>query len=192
MRPWSPPLPSLVTCSRTDDRRRLVPYDAVAQTKLVYGFVTGMIVYILCLLVTLPFLPFTVALYPLFFWLSLRWMEDLMSSLRASLALLRLLSLGKGQVLLLRGLREELRGRVVAMAVANGLPVDPSAWVQKTPRWRRALHLGFFSLRRRRKKGEFSRSSLSLQGWGLDPVGVQGGSHGWKGSNGMDSGGEDE
>jgi glycerol-3-phosphate O-acyltransferase/dihydroxyacetone phosphate acyltransferase len=129
--------------------------DIVAQTKLIFGLLTGVGLYVFYLLLLLPLLPITLPLFPVFFWLSLRWMEDLMSSLRASLALLRLLSLGKGQLLLLRQMREGLRERVERIAIEEGLPQDPNDLVMKTPRWKRALHAGFFSVRTRRKKGSF-------------------------------------
>ncbi|KAI5481332.1 hypothetical protein MNV49_004954 [Pseudohyphozyma bogoriensis] len=124
----------------------------VAQTKLVYGLITGVSVYALCVTFTLPFAIITVPGIPVLMWVTLRWLEDFTSSLRAALALFRLLMIGKGQLLLLREMREELRGRVVDVAVRDcGLPADSDKYLAARPKWR-GLHAGFFSLRRRRKK----------------------------------------
>lgn len=128
----------------------------VAQTKLVFGLLSGLGVYALSLLLTLPLLPLTVPLFPLLMWVTLRWLEDLTSSLRAALALFRLLLMGKRQLLLLREMREGLRARVEEVAVRDcGLPREGERYLADRPRWR-GLHAGFFSLRRRRKKGECS------------------------------------
>lgn len=135
----------------------------MAQTKVTYGFITGMIVYLIFLLFTLPILPLSLPLFPILLWLSLRWLEDLTSSLRASLALFRLLYLGKTQLVMLRSMREGLRVRVQELAVQRcGLPRDAEKYFlaeeKKRPRWKEAS--GFFSIKRRRKKGEFGRRVL--------------------------------
>ena len=138
--------------------------STVAQTKLVAGFLTGIAVYILFLLFTLPFLPLSIFVFPILLWMTLRWLEDLTSSLRASLALFRLLYLGKSQLVMLRTMREGLRVRVEDLAVQRcGLPRDAEKYFlaeeKRRPRWKEAS--GFFSIKRRRKKGE-SRSSARL------------------------------
>ncbi|GAA5938496.1 hypothetical protein JCM1841_006046 [Sporobolomyces salmonicolor] len=139
-------------------------YDEVAQTKLVYGFLTGVFVLGLCTLLSLRFTPFNLVFFPLLMWLTLRFLEDLASSLRALLALLRLLLLGKRQLLMLRSMRDGLRERVERVAVDRaGLPRDAGVFVrERERRWDRVglgrIELGvggwvgFFDPRRRRKK----------------------------------------
>lgn len=127
-------------------------YDEVAQTKLVYGLISFLGVYFMALVFSALFLPITAIGIPVLMWLTLRWLEDFTSSLRAALALFRLLHLGKGQLLLLREMREGLRERVEAVAVRDmGLPRDSDKYLLDRPKWR-GLHAGFFSLQRRRKK----------------------------------------
>ncbi|KAM0751732.1 hypothetical protein T439DRAFT_300728 [Meredithblackwellia eburnea MCA 4105] len=127
-------------------------YDEVAQTKLVYGLITGIGVYLLSVLLTWPIAPLTMVGVPVLMWITLRWLEDFTSSLRAALALFRLLHLGKHQLLLLREMRESLRVRVEEVAVRDcGLPRDSDVYLVSRGRWR-GLHAGFFSLNRRRKK----------------------------------------
>lgn len=126
-----------------------------------------MLVLLLSTLFTFPFFPLNLILTPMIMWLTLRFLEDLTSSLRALVALLRLLLLGKRQLLMLRSMRDGLRERVEKLAVERaGLPRDASVFVARSEgRWtRRGLGrvaeglggwLGFFDPRRRRKKGEF-------------------------------------
>ncbi|GAA6048770.1 hypothetical protein JCM3770_003957 [Rhodotorula araucariae] len=145
-------------------------YDEVAQTKLVTGLIAGVAVLAIASLVTFPLLPFlNVPVLLAFMWLTLRFLEDLTSSLRAALALARLLFLGKRQLLLLRSMRDGLRMRVERLAVERaGLPCDAEVFVrERERRWRRvglpaipgssfasrfAFDVGFFDVRRRRKK----------------------------------------
>ncbi|GAA6059126.1 hypothetical protein JCM10212_003873 [Sporobolomyces blumeae] len=163
---WAPVF--LVTRYETDKMLRKGPawdtYDEVAQTKLVYGLVTGLSVLLVCCVLTLPLTPFNLFLFPLVMWLTLRFLEDLTSSLRASLALVRLLLVGKRQLLLLRSMRDSLRERVERLAVERaGLPGDASVFVtSRERRWARVGlgrleegltgWIGFFDPRRRRKK----------------------------------------
>ncbi|GAA5927385.1 hypothetical protein JCM3775_002532 [Rhodotorula graminis] len=145
-------------------------YDEVAQTKLVTGLISGLAVLAVASLVTFPLLPLlNVPVLLAFMWLTLRFLEDLTSSLRAALALARLLFVGKRQLLLLREMRDDLRQRVERLAVERaGLPRDADVFVQERDRrWKRvglaalpgssfldrfAFDVGFFDVRRRRKK----------------------------------------
>ncbi|GAA6025795.1 hypothetical protein JCM11491_003228 [Sporobolomyces phaffii] len=139
-------------------------YDEIAQTKLVYGVGSGFLVLTLCTLFTLPFTPLNLVVFPAVMWLTLRFLEDLTSSLRAALALVRLLFLGKRQLLLLRSMRDSLRERVETLAVDRaGLPRDAKVFVtSRERRWKArglgrleegvAGWVGFFDPRRRRKK----------------------------------------
>lgn len=150
--------PAFLMCRRATARlKRSGPvfdtYDEIAQTKLVYGFLTSMAVLVLANLVCLPFLPVTVPLFPTLMWLSLRHLEDCISSLRAALSLFRLLHLGKRQLLLLREMREGLRQRVVEVGVREcGLPRSLDEFEQQSRGWRVGRVVGFFSLQTRRKK----------------------------------------
>ena len=161
---------------RGTDRRRSPTrstYDEVAQTKLTYGLLTGLAVLALATLATLPLFPFNVACFAALMWLTLRFLEDLTSSVRAALALVRLLLLGKRQLVLLRSMREDLHARVEKLAVERaGLPRDAGVFVkERERRWRRlglglgladaiGERLGYFNPRRRRKKGEFKDLAL--------------------------------
>ncbi|GAA5836273.1 hypothetical protein JCM11251_001449 [Rhodosporidiobolus azoricus] len=140
-------------------------YDEIAQTKLVYGLGSGLAVLAVSTFLTTPFLPLlNVVLLPTLMWLTLRFLEDLFSSLRALLALFRLLLLGKSQLTLLREMRSQLRERVEKVAVERaGLPRDATVFVgERERRWKRlglgrveegvVGWLGFFDVRRRRKK----------------------------------------
>ena len=161
---------------RGTDRRRSPTrstYDEVAQTKLTYGLLTGLAVLALATLATLPLFPFNVAYFAALMWLTLRFLEDLTSSVRAALALVRLLLLGKRQLVLLRSMREDLHARVEKLAVERaGLPRDAGVFVkERERRWRRlglglgladaiGERLGYFNPRRRRKKGDFKDLAL--------------------------------
>lgn len=146
------------------------------------GLISGLAVLALASLVTFPLLPLlNVPVLLAFMWLTLRFLEDLTSSLRAALALARLLFVGKRQLLLLREMRDDLRQRVERLAVERaGLPRDAEVFVQERERrWKKvglaalpgssfldrfAFDVGFFDVRRRRKKGA-SFVSLSSSLW---------------------------
>lgn len=110
--------------------------------------------------------PITFTLLPILLWLTLRWLEDLTSSVRALLALSRLLLLGKTQLTLLRAMRADLKTKVERLASERcGLPKDGERWLveeerRERKRWAVRLAGGvraqaaFFDPRRRRKKGE--------------------------------------
>ncbi|GAA5876264.1 hypothetical protein JCM3774_002341 [Rhodotorula dairenensis] len=163
-------LPVLFMAKRSSDR--LIQngpvfdtYDEVAQTKLTYGLLTGVAVLTVATLATVPFFPTNLAFFIALMWLTLRFLEDLASSVRAALALLRLLLLGKRQLVLLRSMREDLHLRVERLAVERaGLPRDAGVFVRERERkWRKlglglglvdavGERLGYFNPRRRRKK----------------------------------------
>lgn len=125
----------------------------------IYGLLSGTIVWILATLITFPFSGLTIFIFPFFMWFTLRWLEDCLSSLRAAIALLSMLAIGKTRLKEIRNQREELRERVVKVAVERAeLPEDPDVFV-KLAKERRSKdkggkvgRLGYFSLRRRRKK----------------------------------------
>jgi glycerol-3-phosphate O-acyltransferase/dihydroxyacetone phosphate acyltransferase len=96
---------------------------------------------------------------PLTMWLSLRWLEDLVSAIRALRSLLRLLALGPRRLALIKETRTALRREVVDLAVARGLPADfeqlvtgPSRPVPKGLVGAARKRLRYFSVKRRRAK----------------------------------------
>ena len=120
----------------------------------IYGLLSGVIVWALAVLATFPAALITTWLVPVVMWFSLRWLEDGMASLRAAVALLSILAVGKKRLRELRVHREKLRRRVMAVAVERaGLPADPEVsfdrYKEGTPR---SANLGYFSIRRRRKR----------------------------------------
>lgn len=135
-------------------------YDEIAQYKLTYGLISGLAIWVLSLLVTLPFAAFTAVLVPAVMWLSLRWMEDAVAAFRALTALARLLLIGKPALQAIRKQREGLHGRVVELAVGTlGLPAEPEKYFAESGgrekgrvRGRWASSAKYFSVRRRRKR----------------------------------------
>ncbi|KAI8450998.1 hypothetical protein BY996DRAFT_4586619 [Phakopsora pachyrhizi] len=138
-------------------------YDEVTQTKILWGLVTGSLTYLLILLITFPILPITLVFVPLLMWLTLRWLEDLVSSLRAARSLYRMLMLGKVELNELRERRKLLSKAVLKVAVEQcGLPRRSQELLLLTEEGEieilnkdfvnRFSRSGYFSLRRRRKK----------------------------------------
>ena len=66
-------------------------YDEIAQQKLIYGPLSGVLIYMTCLLVTYPIFIIPAVFVPIWMWMTLRWFEDLVSTFRALKALWRLL-----------------------------------------------------------------------------------------------------
>ncbi|KAK9893278.1 hypothetical protein P389DRAFT_21761 [Cystobasidium minutum MCA 4210] len=134
-------------------------WDGVAHTKLIYGLLSGTIVWLLVTLVTFPLSGLTFFIFPFFMWFSLRWLEDCLSSLRAAIALLSMLAIGKSRLREIRKMRQELYERVKRVAVERAeLPEDIEVFVREAKERRakerggKVGRLGYFSLRRRRKK----------------------------------------
>lgn len=104
--------------------------DEVAQTKLIYGLASGLSVWLFAVIVTTPIfgmgLFVTIWLIPAWMWLTLRWTEDLISSIRAANALFKLLWTSNSELKNLRETRAELHGRIQNIATGVlGLPADP-------------------------------------------------------------------
>ncbi|VDB91995.1 unnamed protein product [Peniophora sp. CBMAI 1063] len=136
-------------------------WDEIAQYKLVYGLISGLCVWGGAVLLTLPLAPITFWLVPAVMWMSLRWFEDAVAAARAFVALARLFLVSPAELNRLRALRAELHTKLMALAMAMGLPEDPekayaeggeahkgrtgvgSGWRDKTR---------YFSVRRRRKR----------------------------------------
>ncbi|KAF8334240.1 uncharacterized protein EI90DRAFT_3051548 [Cantharellus anzutake] len=101
-------------------------YDEIAQQKLIYGLLSGTIVWLGCILTTLPLFWLTFWLVPVWMWMTLRWTEDLTSTFRAVRAISKMLYFHHGELRRLRQIRDELHERVHSFAVGNlGLPEDP-------------------------------------------------------------------
>lgn len=135
----------------------------------IYGLLSGSIVWLLATLVSFPFSGFTFFVFPFFMWFTLRWLEDCLSSLRAAVALLSMLAIGKTRLKEIRKLREDLQKRVTRVAVERAeLPEDVEVFVREAKERRakerggKVGRLGFFSLRRRRKK-DYNEVSLLQQ-----------------------------
>ena len=137
-------------------------WDEIAQYKLVYGLISGILVWIASVVLTFPVAFITIWAVPVVMWLSLRWFEDAVSAFRAFVSLARLLRMGRKHLGELRATRDNLYPRVMDLAVNTlGLPSAPEKhftegaagqqdkgrivgpWASKTK---------YFSLRRRRKR----------------------------------------
>lgn len=135
-------------------------WDEIAQYKLVYGLLSGLCVWILSVLLTLPFAMITVFVVPALMWMTLRWLEDAISAFRAFTALLRLLWVGPTTLKAVRETRHDLHSRIMNLAVGTlGLPQNPekdfleSGGHQKgrvKSKWESGAK--YFSVRRRRKR----------------------------------------
>ena len=135
-------------------------YDEIAQTKLVYGLVSGLGVWVTCILLTLPLAPITAVAIPAVMWMSLRWFEDAVSGFRALKGLVRLLFLRKEIMKELGERREDLHSRIMILAIQYlTLPSAPEKYFmakggKEKGRVRGAWEsrVKYFSVRRRRKR----------------------------------------
>ena len=129
-------------------------YDEVAQTKLLYGLGSGLIVYTITLTwswYSSRGIIFTSIGVPLLMWFTLRWIEDILSAARSARSIFRMLVVGRKRLEELREVREGLYGRVVEVATGRlGLPRDARELIQTSRGLRNRL--GYFSVKRRRKK----------------------------------------
>lgn len=103
-------------------------FDEIAQQKLIYGLLSGVLVYLVCLIATAPFVLVTAVFVPIWMWMTLRWVEDLVSTFRALKALWRMLRMPKETRRKMQDTREELNDRVHAFALTLGLPDDPEGF----------------------------------------------------------------
>ncbi|KAJ7747381.1 hypothetical protein B0H16DRAFT_1555792 [Mycena metata] len=135
-------------------------FDEVAQYKLIYGLISGLCVWFGSSLLTFPFSGFTFFLVPALMWMTLRWLEDAVSALRAFSALLRLLRVGKPTLRNMHVRREDLHARVMRLAIDTlELPEDPETYFaghggkekgRVRGRWESGSR--YFSIKRRRKR----------------------------------------
>lgn len=134
-------------------------WDEIAQYKLVYGLMSGLMVWFTGVIVTLPFAAITVILIPALMWMTLRWLEDAVSAFRAFTALARLLRVGKGTLKDMNVRRTDLHSRVMNLAVSLDLPPNPESYFveaggREKGRVRGTWESGarYFSIKRRRKR----------------------------------------
>lgn len=135
-------------------------WDEIAQTKLVVGLGTGIAVWVLCVLLTLPVAPLSALGVPAVMWLTLRWFEDAVAASRALRALLRLLFLPSSHFASLRSTRASLHTRLMTLATQYlSLPEDPEAFFAEVGGREKGRVMGrwegkvkYFSVRRRRKR----------------------------------------
>jgi glycerol-3-phosphate O-acyltransferase/dihydroxyacetone phosphate acyltransferase len=103
-------------------------YDEVAQTKLLYGLGSGIIVYSFTLgwsWYSSRGVVFTSIGVPLLMWFTLRWIEDILSAARSARSIFRMIVVGRQRLDELREVREGLYERVVNVATGRlGLPRD--------------------------------------------------------------------
>jgi glycerol-3-phosphate O-acyltransferase / dihydroxyacetone phosphate acyltransferase len=129
-------------------------YDEVAQTKLLYGLGSGLVVYGLTLSWSWYFsrgIVFTFIGVPLLMWFTLRWIEDILSAARSARSIFRMIVVGRERLEELRIVREGLYVRVVEVATGRlGLPRNGEELVKFPSGLRKRL--GYFSVKRRRKK----------------------------------------
>jgi glycerol-3-phosphate O-acyltransferase / dihydroxyacetone phosphate acyltransferase len=134
-------------------------WDEIAQYKLVYGLISGICVWLMATVLTLPVAPITFFAIPTVMWLTLRWVEDAVSSFRAFISLFRLLIVGKPTLAALRNRREGLHERVKLLAERLNLPPNPEEYFAESGGQEKGKIRGYwdsntryFSLRRRRKR----------------------------------------
>lgn len=128
-------------------------YDEVAEIKMRHGFYSGMLVWIIAVLVALRIFHLgffiTIWIIPAWMWVTLRWTEGLVSACRAAIALYRMLRTGKAELQRTSERRLELQGRVMEFATHTlGLPIDP----KKAFLVERDEDDDGFDLRRRKKR----------------------------------------
>ncbi|KAJ7647106.1 hypothetical protein FB45DRAFT_998368 [Roridomyces roridus] len=135
-------------------------WDEIAQYKLIYGLMSGLVVWLGLSLVTFPFSAITFMLVPALMWMALRWLEDAVSAFRAFTAHLRLLLVGKSTLRAMQVQRKELYPRIMDFAVnAIGLPDNPEVYFTRRGGKEKGRVQGgwefgtrYFSIKRRRKR----------------------------------------
>ncbi|KAF5380588.1 hypothetical protein D9615_004613 [Tricholomella constricta] len=134
-------------------------WDEIAQYKLIYGLLSGLLVWFTAVLFTWPIAPFSFVLVPAFMWMTLRWFEDAVSAFRAFTALFRLLRVGKPALRSMHNKRNDLHSRVMNLAHSIGLPEDPESHFTEAGGREKGRIKGpwdstrrYFSIRRRRKR----------------------------------------
>ncbi len=134
-------------------------WDEIAQYKLIYGLMSGIMVWFSAVAFTFPIAYITIWAIPVLMWMTLRWFEDAISSFRAFTALYRLLMIGRPMLKKICEDRVSLHSRVMNLAVRLELPSDPELHYaekggKEKGRIRGKWDSGkrYFSITRRRKR----------------------------------------
>ncbi|PKK80812.1 hypothetical protein RhiirC2_723478 [Rhizophagus irregularis] len=124
-------------------------FDEIAQYKLLISTILLIPIYFVICFFTFPFILITSWLIPLLMWLTIRWTEDFFQTVRSCLSLTKLLFLPASEYSAIHTMRENIRVNVKELAVHEmGLPENPENLIRKI----RPRGMGYFSIRRRRKK----------------------------------------
>ncbi|KAF9051112.1 hypothetical protein BDZ89DRAFT_1056984 [Hymenopellis radicata] len=134
-------------------------WDEIAQYKLIYGLMSGIMVWFSAVACTFPIAFITIWAIPVLMWMTLRWLEDAISSFRAFTALYRLLMIGRPMLKKMCEERVSLHSRVMNLATRLELPSDPELHYaekggKEKGRIRGKWDSGkrYFSITRRRKR----------------------------------------
>ncbi|OAV88217.1 hypothetical protein PTTG_09899 [Puccinia triticina 1-1 BBBD Race 1] len=136
-------------------------YDEVTQTKMLWGLASGVATYCTVLVVCLPIFPIVAVVFPVWMWLTLRWLEDLVATLRATRSLLKMLMISKDELGALRAHRARLEKEVHTLAVdrcmlpgrrEDVLAADQQQEIVIKNGQVAGSRFDYFSIRRRRKK----------------------------------------
>ncbi len=126
-------------------------WDEIAEIKVSSGVIAGIPVFLFASLAGCFYSTYSPVAVAVVMWMSLRWMEDAISSLRRAAASGRLLLTPESGLKELRALREDIRGRVFAVAIVElGLPEDSESLADGTSGLE--MILLYFSVLRRRKR----------------------------------------
>lgn len=163
---WTPVL--LITFYAVHNFKKTGPvwdtFDEIAQYKLIYGLFGGVGVWLFSTIVTFPLSGITFFVVPALMWMTLRWVEDAVSTARALFALARLVRVEPQKLETLREQRKALHARVLRLGIETlGLPSDAEVHFlvkgegsrekgRVRSRWESGSQ--YFSVRRRRKRGQ--------------------------------------
>ncbi|KAA1064440.1 hypothetical protein PGT21_003047 [Puccinia graminis f. sp. tritici] len=136
-------------------------YDEVTQTKMLWGLASGLATYGCVLLVCLPIFPLVLIVFPIWMWFTLRWLEDLVATLRATRSLVKMLMISKDELKSIRAHRARLEKEVTKLAVDRCMLPGSNEDVLKDDQQQEIVikngrvtnsRFDYFSIRRRRKK----------------------------------------
>lgn len=134
-------------------------WDEIAQYKLIYGLMSGIVVWFGAVLLTFPIVLITVWAVPLLMWMTLRWLEDVISSFRAFTALFNLLRIGKPALKKMSDERVVIHEKVMRLSRSLDLPSNPELHFSEKGGQEKGRIRGkwdsskrYFSITRRRKR----------------------------------------
>ncbi|RPD59125.1 hypothetical protein L227DRAFT_601486 [Lentinus tigrinus ALCF2SS1-6] len=128
-------------------------WDEIAEIKVSSGVVASIPVWIFASLVGLLYSSYAPIAVTIVMWMSLRWMEDAVASLRSAAVLRRLLLTSESVLGGLGSTREDIRCRILAIATRKlALPDDPETNLADSGMDGLADISRYFSVLRRRKR----------------------------------------